>query len=137
MKSDSPRAPAFTSGLVRARSASTFARPAKVHHALAPLRYQPPSPRSARQRIDATSEPVSGSVTEMPTISSPAAIGGSHFRFCASVPPFKSALVRISGRVIRLPAEASDATDSSSVMTIITRFPMPWPPYSSGTDMPK
>src|SRR5439155_758882 len=27
--------------------------------------------------------------------------------------------------------------ESSSVMTIITRFPMPWPPYSSGTDMPK
>ena len=70
-------------------------------------------------------------------MSSPAAIAGSHFRFWASVPPLSSALVRISGRVMRLPADASEATESSSVMTIITRFPMPWPPYSSGTDMPK
>jgi hypothetical protein len=133
MNSDSPRAPDLGSGLVRASSASTSARPAKVHHALAPEM----SHRSARQRTEATSEPVSGSVTEMPTISSPAATGGSHFFFCASVPPFKSALVRISGRVIRLPAAASDAADSSSVMTIMARLPMPWPPYSSGTDMPK
>src|SRR5437667_902653 len=114
MNSESPRAPAFGSGLVRARSASTLARPAKVHHAFAPVRYQPPSPRSARQRIEATSEPVSGSVTEMPTISSPDAIGGSHFRFWASVPPLSSALVRISGRVNRLPAEASEEPERSA-----------------------
>ena len=80
---------------------------------------------------------MSGSVTEMPTISSPAATGGSQRSFCAAVPPFSSALVRISGRVIRLPAAASDAVDSSSVMMIIGRLPIPWPPYSSGTDMPK
>jgi hypothetical protein len=69
--------------------------------------------------------------------SRPAATGGSHFFFCASVPPLRSAFVRISGRVMRLPAAASDAAESSSVMTIITRFPIPCPPYSSGTDMPK
>ena len=40
--------------------------------------------------------------------------------------------MRISGRVIRLPAAASDAVDSSSVMMIIARLPMPLPPYSSG-----
>ena len=137
MKSERPRAPAFTSGFVRARSAITSARPANVHQALAPEMSQPASVRSARQRTEATSEPVSGSVTEIATMSSPAATGGSHFRFCASVPPFSSALVRISGRVIRLPAAASEAAESSSVMTIITRLPMPWPPYSSGTDMPK
>jgi hypothetical protein len=45
----------------------------------------------------------------MPTMSSPEATDGSHLRFCASVPPFKSAFVRISGRVMRLPAAASDA----------------------------
>ncbi len=48
-----------------------------------------------------------------------------------------SALVRISGRVIKLPAAASDTAESSSVVTIITRFPMPPPPYASGTAMPK
>ena len=137
MKSERPRAPAARSGFVRARSAITFARPANVHHALAPEMHQPPSTRSARQRTDATSEPVSGSVTEIATMISPAAMGGSHRPFCASVPPFRSALVRISGRVMRLPAAASDATESSSVVTIITRFPIPCPPYSSGTDMPK
>jgi hypothetical protein len=118
-----------------------LARPANVHHAFAPEMnhpaFPPCSPRSARQRTAATSEPVSGSVTEMPHISSPAAIDGSHCFFCASVPPLRSALVRISGRVMRLPAPASDAADSSSVMTTITRLPIPCPPYSSGTDMPK
>ncbi len=139
--SDSPRAPDFMSGLVRASSARTSARPANVHQALAPVMNQPLcppcSPRSARQRTAATSEPVSGSVTEMPTIRSPAATGGSQRCFCASVPPFKSAFVRISGRVSRLPAAASDADDSSSVIRIITRLPIPWPPYSSGIDIPK
>ena len=137
MKSERPRAPAFGSGVVRARRASTSARPANVHHAFAPEMSQPSAVRSARQRTEATSEPVSGSVTEMPTMSSPAATGGSHLRFCPSVPPLSSALVRISGRVMRLPAAASEAAESSSVMTIITRLPMPCPPYSSGTDMPK
>ena len=36
MKSERPFAPAFGSGFVRASSASTFARPANVHHAFAP-----------------------------------------------------------------------------------------------------
>ena len=67
----------------------------------------------------------------------PAAIGASHFCFCAAVPPLMSALVRISGRVIRLPAAASEQRDSSSVVMIIGRLPMPPPPNSSGTDMPK
>jgi hypothetical protein len=45
----------------------------------------------------------------MPTITSPDAIRGSHWRFCASVPPWSSALVRISGRVISEPAAAREA----------------------------
>jgi hypothetical protein len=40
-------------------------------------------------------------VTEIPTITSPAAIRGSQLFFWASLPPWSSALVRISGRVIR------------------------------------
>ena len=92
---------------------------------------------SARHLTDATSEPVSGSVTEMATISSPEAMRGSHAFFCSGVPPCNSALVRISGRVIKLPAAASEAAESTSVVMIITRLPMPPPPNSSGTDMPK
>ena len=67
---------------------------------------------------------MSGSVTEMPTMISPAAIRGSQCRFCSSVPPWSSALVRISGRVISEPAAASDARDSSSVVRIIARLPI-------------
>ena len=141
MNSDRPRAPFFMSGSVRSSTASTFARPANVHQALAPLiRYPlapPTSAVSARHFTEATSEPMSGSVTEMPTMISPAAIGGSHFCFCSSVPPLSSALVRISGRVIRLPAAASEQRDSSSVVMIMARLPMPPPPYSSGTAIPK
>ena len=80
---------------------------------------------------------MSGSVTEIATMISPVAMRGSQSRFCSSVPPARSALVRISGRVIRLPAAASDAAESSSVVTIIATLPMPWPPYSSGTARPK
>ena len=69
--------------------------------------------------MDATSEPVSGSVTATATIFSPDAIAGSQARFCGSVPADSSAPTRISGRVIRLPPAASDARESSSVTTSI------------------
>ena len=132
MKSESPRAPLAGSASVRVSIAITLARPANVHHALAPEMNQPGcppcSPFSARTLTEATSEPVSGSVTETATIVSPAAIFGSHACFCASVPPASSALVRISGRVIRLPAAASEAFESSSVVRIMATLPMPWPP---------
>ena len=68
---------------------------------------------------------------------SPAAICGSQCRFCSSVPPSSSALVRISGRVISEPAPASEARESSSVVRIIARLPISEPPYSSGTARPK
>ena len=51
---------------------------------------------------------------------SPDAMRGSHVARCSSVPPCVSARVRISERVIRLPA-TSDAADSSSVRTTIVR----------------
>ncbi len=141
MKSESPRAPLAGSGSVRASSASTSARPAKVHQDLGPLITQPSCPstvaRSARHLTPATSLPMSGSVTEMPTMISPAAMRGSQSRFCSSVPPWSSALVRISGRVISEPAAASEARESSSVVRIIARLPISTPPYSSGTERPK
>ena len=117
------------------------ARPANVHQALGPLMVQPATPscvaRSARHFTPATSLPMSGSVTLMPTISSPAAIFGSQWRFCASVPPARSALARISGRVISEPAAASDARESSSVVITMGTLPISTPPYCSGTDSPK
>ncbi|MCH8901558.1 MAG: hypothetical protein IIC88_04595 [Chloroflexi bacterium] len=58
-----------------------FARPAKVDHAFAPSMNQPRrpscSPAVALHWTEATSEPMSGSVTQMPTISSPEATRGS------------------------------------------------------------
>ena len=132
MKRESPLAPFDASGSVRASRASTFARPAKVHHDLGPLITQTSRPfswrRSARHLTEATSLPTSGSVTEIPTMISPAAIRGSQCFFCASLPPWSSALVRISGRVISEPAAASDARESSSVVRIMARLPSSEPP---------
>ena len=99
--------------------------------------FPPTVTRSARHFTAATSLPMSGSVTETPTITSPDAIRGSQWRFCSSVPPWSSAFVRISGRVMSEPAAARDARDSSSVVRIIARFPSSWPPNSSGTESPK
>ena len=46
---------------------------------------------------------------------------GSHSCFCSSVPPFTSARVRISGRVMSDPPTPSDPRDSSSVATTMPR----------------
>jgi hypothetical protein len=86
---------------------------------------------------EATSEPVSGSVTEIATIVSPEASLGRSACFCASVPPASKAFARISGRVISEPAAASETRDSSSVVTIIARLPSSWPPKCAGIDRPK
>ena len=117
------------------------ARPEKVLQALAPFMRQPRCPSysagSARVCRLATSEPVSGSVTATAISSSPAAIFGSHDCFCSSVPPASNAFARISGRVAKEPAAARDAAESSSVIIIIGKSPMPVPPYSSGIEEPK
>ena len=141
MNSERPRFPFAVSGSVRASSASTLARPEKVLHAFAPLMRQPRRPSCsagvARVWSEATSEPMSGSVTAIATSTSPLAMRGSHSRRCSSVPPASSALERISGRVASEPAAASEAAESSSVITIIERSPMPVPPYSRGIEEPK
>ncbi len=71
--------------------------------------------------IPATSEPKSGSVTATAAITSALASLGSHSCFCSSVPPFTSARVRISGRVISEPPMPSEPRDSSSVATTMPR----------------
>src|SRR4051812_126579 len=53
---------------------------------LAPLTIQPPSTRSARVRMEATSEPASGSVIASAAIFSPRTAGASQRSRCASVP---------------------------------------------------
>ena len=69
----------------------------------------------------ATSDPKSGSVTATPAMISPLASFGSHWRFCASLPPRIRARARISGRVMSDPPAPSEARDSSSVATTIPR----------------
>ena len=115
----SPRWPSELSGFERARTSRTPALPAIVHQVLAPSSIQPPSHFVALSRIAATSEPASGSVTATAQSGSPIATCGSHLVRCSSVPPFSSERLRISGRVIRLPAPPSEPRESSSVTTII------------------
>ena len=62
---------------------------------LAPLTSQPPSTRSARVRIEATSEPASGSVIASAAIFSPRIAGASQRACCASVPNVASGGVAI------------------------------------------
>ena len=62
---------------------------------LAPLTTQPPSTRSARVRMAATSEPVSGSVIASAAIFSPRIAGASQRSRCASVPNVASGGVAI------------------------------------------
>jgi hypothetical protein len=50
-------------------------------------------------------------VTAIATITSPVAMRGNQWRFCASVPPRTSARVRISGRVMSDPPMPSDARE--------------------------
>ena len=55
-------------------------------HILVPDRIQSSPSRRARVRIEPGSEPASGSVSPKHPIASPAAIRGSHSRFCSSEP---------------------------------------------------
>ena len=116
-KRDRPRWALERSGSVRAKSMSTSARAANVHHVLTPLMAQPPGAGLADTLMPATSEPKSGSVTATATIVSPDAMRGSHRRFCSSPPPLTRARVRISGLVMSEPPTPNDPRDSSSVAT--------------------
>ena len=76
----------------------------------------------------------------IPAMISPDAMRGSHRFFCSSVPPVRSARVRISGRVMSEPPMPSDPRDSSSVDTTMPSEscspPDANPSYSSGTERP-
>ena len=90
---------------------------------------QPSSPFVAVTFTPATSDPKSGSVTATAFITSAVASFGSHSSFCSSVPPFTSARVRISGRVMSEPPAPSEPRDSSSVATTM-------PMYSDSPPLP-
>ena len=74
---------------VRAQMIATWARLPLVIHILDPLMIQSEPSRRAWVRMDAGSEPESGSVKPKQPITSPAAIRGSHSCFCSSEPNFQ------------------------------------------------
>ena len=77
-----PRTPSSVTAQTIARSAiEPF-----VIHIFWPWRTQSSPSRRARVRIELGSDPASGSVSQKQPIASPAAIGGSHSRFCSSDP---------------------------------------------------
>ena len=105
---------------------STSARAANVHQVFTPVMTQPLAPPGPAARVavtfrPATSDPKSGSVTATAAITSAVASFGSQARFCSSVPPFTSARVRISGRVMSEPPMPSEPRLSSSVATTMPR----------------
>ena len=73
-------------GSVTAITSTTSARWAPLMYCLRPFSIQPPSPRTARVRIAAESEPASGSVSANDAFMLPAARPGTYFRFCSAVP---------------------------------------------------
>ena len=77
-------------GSVTAITSTTSARCAPLMYCLRPFRIQPPSPRTARVRIAAESEPASGSVSANDAFVLPAARPGTYFRFCSAVPAARS-----------------------------------------------
>ena len=77
-----PRTPSSVTAQTIARSAiEPF-----VIHIFWPWRTQSSPSRRARVRIELGSDPASGSVSPKQPIASPAAIRGSHSRFCSSDP---------------------------------------------------
>ena len=73
----------------RAQTTAMSAMPPLVIQSLLPFSTQSEPSRRAEERIEAGSEPASGSVSPKQPIASPAAIGGSHSCFCSSEPYFQ------------------------------------------------
>ena len=73
-------------GSVTAITSTTSARCAPLMYCLRPLRIQPPSPRVARVRIAAASEPASGSVSANEAFRVPVARPRTYLRFCSALP---------------------------------------------------
>ena len=74
------------SGPACAQTTATSATEPLVIHIFEPLSTQSVPSRRARVRIEAGSEPASGSVSPKQPMASPVAIRGSHASFCSSEP---------------------------------------------------
>ena len=81
--------PRIASSSVRAQTIAMSAIVPFVIHIFAPFRIQSEPSRRAWVRIDAGSEPASGSVSPKQPTTSPVCIGGSHRSFCSSDPHFQ------------------------------------------------
>ena len=105
---------------------------ANVHHIFWPFTTQWSPTSSARQRIEATSEPAPGSESAKAPRHSPRAIlGRICFRF-SSLKPAPMPLPRAMMLATLIHARAS-----SSVMSTYSKMPSPRPPYSCGISTPK
>jgi hypothetical protein len=96
--------------------------------------YSSPSRIAVVRRLPA-SDPDGFSDSPKATRSSPEAIPGRYFCFCSSVPP------RTIGKEPRAFTEYTTpnpphALDICSTTRHISRTPVPWPPYSSGIQIP-
>ena len=97
---------------VRAQTTATSATVPLVIHIFVPLSTQSSPSRTATVRIDAGSEPESGSVRPKQPISSPAAIPGSHCAFCCSEP--KAWIAYIASEPCTLTSERMPESAASS-----------------------
>ena len=80
-----PRIPSSSAPRLAQTTATSAIEPLVIH-IFVPSSTQSSPSRRARVRIEAGSEPWSGSVRPKQPIASPAAIGGSHSCFCSSLP---------------------------------------------------
>ncbi len=82
-----PRGPRRSPGSsVRAITSTTSASPPLVTHIFSPFSTQSSPSRTARALRLAASLPASASESAKAPSTSPRAMGGSHFRFCSSLP---------------------------------------------------
>ena len=130
MKADRPRWPLL--GSVLAKTTVQAAWPAFEMNVFEPLRTYSSPRRSAVDLIRATSEPASGSVRPKEQRIGSSSSGGSHSRFCSSVPASRTgpapSVFAVSDTAI--PAQPQE---SSSPIRIPSKVERPRPPYSSGT----
>ncbi len=103
------------SGSVTACTTQTSPTVPWVVKVLAPLRIQPPSTLTARERVPAASEPASGSVRLQAPILAPVARSGSQRRRCSSLPNLKMWLVHSELWAATLRPTAGSTADSSSM----------------------
>ena len=129
MKADRPRWPLV--GSVFAKTTVHAAWPAFVMKVFDPFRTYSSPRRSAVVLMRATSEPASGSVSPKEQRIGASASGGSHSRFCSSVPAMTTGAEPSVFATIetQIPAQPQE---SSSPISIPAKPGRPGPPYSSG-----